>query len=61
MSKFEELKTLVTELEGDFAAFYEKGNKAAGRRVRGAMQDLKKIAQDIRVDIQEKVNAEKDG
>lgn len=59
MSKYNELRDLVAGLEGDFEAFYGKGNKAAGRRVRGSMQDLKKLAQDIRTDVQERVNAEK--
>lgn len=53
MSKFSELKDFVEELEKDFTQFYEKGNKAAGTRIRKAMQDLKKHAQDIRVEIQE--------
>ena len=53
MSKFNELKDFVSELERDFSQFYEKGNKAAGTRVRKAMQDLKKMAQDIRVEVQE--------
>ena len=52
MSKFSELKNFVDELEKDFQQFYEKGNKAAGTRIRKAMQDLKKHAQDIRVEIQ---------
>lgn len=56
MSKFEELKDLVTGLEQDFSQFYEKNNKAAGTRVRKAMQDLKKMAQDIRVEVQEMKN-----
>ncbi len=54
MSRFDELKNHVLELENDFEAFYEKGNKAAGTRVRKAMLELKKKAQDIRVDVQEK-------
>jgi hypothetical protein len=54
MSKFDELRTYVHGLEKDFQEFYDKGNKAAGRRVRKAMQEIKKMAQDIRVDIQEK-------
>lgn len=53
MSKYEELKDSVLELERDFAQFYEKGNKAAGTRIRKAMQELKKAAQDIRVEVQE--------
>jgi hypothetical protein len=56
MSKFSQLKNFVDGLEGDFDKFYGKDNKAAGTRVRKAMQDLKKIAQDIRVDVQERKN-----
>ena len=52
MSKFSDLKNFVDELEKDFSQFYEKGNKAAGTRIRKAMQDLKKHAQDIRVEVQ---------
>ena len=54
---YSKLKDLVDGLEPDFAAFYEKGNKAAGTRVRKGMQELKSLAQDIRVDIQGKKNA----
>ena len=53
MSKFSTLKNFVEELEKDFSQFYEKGNKAAGTRIRKAMQELKKHAQEIRVEIQE--------
>lgn len=48
---------MVEGLESDFAAFYEKGNKAAGTRVRKGMQELKSLAQDIRLDVQEKKNS----
>ena len=53
MSKFTDLKDYVEGLEKDFSQFYEKGNKAAGTRIRKAMQDLKQQAQDIRVEVQE--------
>ena len=33
-------------------AFDEKGNNAAGTRVRKAMQNLKELAQEIRVEVQ---------
>ena len=52
MERFEELKNLVMELEEDFNKFYTKGNNAAGTRVRKGMQELKTLAQDIRVEIQ---------
>lgn len=56
MSRFEQLKELIASLEGDFSKFYEKGNAAAGTRVRKGMQDLKNLAQEIRVEIQGKKN-----
>ncbi len=40
-------------LEGDFEKFYDKDNQAAGTRVRKGMQDLKNLAQEIRVEVQE--------
>lgn len=57
MSRFQELQEFVAGMEEDFTKFYEKDNKAAGTRVRKGMQELKKMAQDIRVEIQEKKNA----
>ncbi|MGB0526078.1 MAG: histone H1 [Flammeovirgaceae bacterium] len=59
MKRFEELKSAVDALESDFDKFYEKNNKAAGTRVRTAMQDLKKLAQEIRLEVQEIKNADK--
>ena len=53
MKRFEELKDLVMSLEGDFEKFYDKGNQAAGTRVRKGMQDLKNVAQDIRKEVQD--------
>jgi hypothetical protein len=58
MSRFEQLKELISSLEGDFSKFYEKDNAAAGTRVRKGMQDLKNLAQEIRVEIQGKKNDE---
>ncbi|EKB48152.1 histone H1 [Cecembia lonarensis] len=57
MSRFDEIKNLVMGLEADFEKFYEKGNQAAGTRVRKGMQDLKTMAQDIRKEVQDKKNA----
>jgi hypothetical protein len=56
MKRFEQLKDLVMSLEGDFSKFYEKENAAAGTRVRKGMQELKNLAQEIRIEIQEKKN-----
>ena len=56
MSRYDELSNLVNDLGPDFAKFYDKGNKAAGTRARKGLQDLKKLAQDIRLEIQDKKN-----
>jgi hypothetical protein len=56
MQKFQELKDLITSLEGDIDKFYSNGNSAAGTRVRKGMQDLKNIAQAIRAEVQELKN-----
>ncbi|MGV3510065.1 MAG: histone H1 [Sphingobacteriaceae bacterium] len=62
MAKFErftELKNLITGLEGDADKFYNKGNSAAGTRVRKGLQDIKNLAQAIRLEIQEAKNSGK--
>lgn len=51
-ARYAELKALVAAMESDFAKFYNDGNKAAGTRVRGAMQDLKNFAQAVRTEVQ---------
>jgi hypothetical protein len=48
MQKFQAVKDLLASAEKDASAFYEKGNNAAGTRLRGAMQQLKVLASDIR-------------
>ena len=56
MSRFSEIKALVDQLDGDLDKFYNKDNKTAGTRARKALQDLKKIAQGVRLDIQNRKN-----
>ncbi len=53
MQKFQELKNLVASLEADAEKFYNKGNSAAGTRLRKGMQELKNMAQQIRIEVQE--------
>ena len=53
MSRYTELQELLASFEKDFEKFYDKGNKSAGTRVRKAMNDLKRLAQDIRKEVQE--------
>jgi hypothetical protein len=52
MNRFSEIEALIMGAKEDFAKFYEKENKAAGTRVRNAMQELKGLAQDIRLEVQ---------
>lgn len=54
MKRFEQIRDLVSSLEGDFEKFYDKGNQAAGTRVRKGMQELKNLAQEIRIEVQNK-------
>ena len=56
MQTFEEIKNLVAAAEADVVKVAEKGNKAAGTRVRQAMQELKKLAQQVRVEVQDSKN-----
>ena len=58
MQKYEELKNLVASLEGDIDKF-SRGNNAAGTRIRKGLQDIKKLAQAMRIEVQEKKNATK--
>jgi len=58
MEKFNKLKELVMEIEGDADKFYNKGNNAAGTRVRKGLQDLKNLSQELRLEIQNKKNAD---
>ena len=50
--RFAELQQLVAAMAADFEKFYKDGNKAAGTRVRLAMQELKNLAQTIRTEVQ---------
>ncbi|MGA1465915.1 MAG: histone H1, partial [Balneolaceae bacterium] len=45
MSKMNDLKALLEELESDMVKFYEKGNNAAGTRARKTLQSVKSLAQ----------------
>ncbi|OAQ38243.1 histone H1 [Pedobacter psychrophilus] len=56
MDKFKELKELISSAEADATAFFDKGNKAAGTRLRNAMQQSKVLAQDIRNEVTAKKN-----
>lgn len=52
-SIYEQMKSLLEEIQPDMEKFYDKGNKAAGTRIRKAMQNLKSLAQDQRAEVSE--------
>ena len=52
-NRFPALRDLVAGMEQDFEKFYASGNKAAGTRLRAAMQELKAFAQSVRTEVQE--------
>lgn len=52
MKKYEEIKSIIASMEGDIEKV-NKGNSAAGTRVRKALQTLKKAAQEMRIEIQD--------
>jgi|TARA_R110002153_G_scaffold6210_4_gene28299 hypothetical protein len=65
--KYDKLIEMITDdfniddkeynLKDDFEKFFVKGNKAAGARIRKIMQELKNLAQEIRVDVQSYKNS----
>ncbi len=58
--KYEELVKFVQSLENDVNKFVDKGQSAAGTRLRKGLSELKKLAQDMRNDIQ-KIKADRKG
>ena len=52
---FDDLQDVVNDCQTDLTKFVD-GNNSAGTRVRKAMQTVKSLAQDIRVEVQEQKN-----
>ena len=59
MNLLEQIRELVASTQEDHDRFYSKGNAAAGTRVRKNMQELKSLAQDLRLDVQATKNSDK--
>ena len=57
INKFNELKGIIDGLNEDADKFFNKGNNAAGTRVRKGLQDVKNLAQELRIGIQELKNS----
>ena len=54
---FDELQNAINDCQADISKFVE-GNNSAGTRVRKAMQTVKSLAQNVRVEVQEQKNAQ---
>lgn len=54
MQQFNDLKNLILSAEDDAKKFFEKGNAAAGKRLRAHMQNAKILAQGVRMDVSQK-------
>ena len=54
---FDNLQDAINDCQSDVTKFVE-GNNSAGTRVRKAMQVVKQLAQDIRVEVQDQKNAQ---
>ena len=54
---FEELQDAINDCQTDVTKFVE-GNNSAGTRVRKAMQAVKSLAQEVRVEVQDQKNAQ---
>ena len=52
---FGELQDTVNDCQTDLTKFVD-GNNSAGTRVRKAMQTIKSLAQEVRVEVQEQKN-----
>ena len=52
---FDELQNAINDCQTDVTKFVE-GNNSAGTRVRKAMQVVKSLAQDVRVEVQDQKN-----
>ena len=54
---FDELQNAINDCQTDVTKFVE-GNNSAGTRIRKAMQEVKRLAQDVRIEVQEQKNAQ---
>jgi len=55
-NRLQQLITILEETQDDHDKFFGTGNNAAGTRVRKAMQEVKTLAQELRLEVQETKN-----
>ena len=63
LDKYDQLVKILTEevevdgkkfnLKDDFEKFFIRGNRTAGTRIRKVMQELKRLSQELRTDVQD--------
>ena len=56
-SLFDDLQDTVNDCQTDVIKFVE-GNSSAGTRVRKAMQTIKSLAQEVRIEVQDQKNSQ---
>ncbi len=56
-SLFDSLQDVINDCQSDVSKFVD-GNNSAGTRVRKAMQTVKSLAQEVRVEVQDQKNAQ---
>ena len=56
-STFDQLQDAINDCQSDVTKFVE-GNNSAGTRVRKAMQAVKSLAQDVRIEVQDQKNSQ---
>ena len=54
-SLYDKLQNVINDTQNDVSKFVE-GNNSAGTRVRKAMQAVKSLAQEVRVEVQDQKN-----
>ena len=54
---YDNIQNLINDCQSDVTKFVE-GNNSAGTRVRKAMQTVKSLAQEVRVEVQDQKNAQ---
>ena len=55
-STFDQLQNAINDCQTDVTKFVE-GNNSAGTRVRKAMQAIKQLAQEVRIEVQDQKNS----
>lgn len=59
--KYREMIEFLQSLDSDVEKFYDKGQAAAGTRVRKGLSELKRLAQEMRNEVQDLKSQRKEG